>query len=797
MLSPPTTIHRSNRRASRAYQDIPSPADSGYYSNDDGSPKTQTRTVDVYLPSFDGSGSSASLESCSDAQDLEAVYRASDPFTSRARLASSENRIASEQTVTRDNAAGVESPQPPSRQCPNKPRKPRTPDRFVPQREKGSTSTERYHVTKHPESLSSSERVLRYSHAKADPFMPRRQREPSTSPGSPSRPRRPFHSLHGVRQISGGRTFDQERRQAGRGGFLPSGILAAGPQTVDDGRGRLLRSGTNARVFTSALSERRSSFHEEWENYQDRIAKALKLDRIRRVLKFDIPPSVPRRLASPMAWCTLDGVSTVWNGYRWTNAGKIRGTLQVPGRRSPPTAPFKVLDAPNLRDDFYCSVLAYCYTCQILAVGLGNVLYTWSEDVGVRTMHGLPTEGVWLTSVAFSSEQGGRSVLAMGRSNGTLIIKSLYDSLPRFEVQQPYPVACVSWRPTSTPRPSKAPLAPDVSVTTEDLVVGDDTGTLYYYVVEWPMNWEVARDTWPGSMTLVAKVSLHTQQICGLAWSPDGKQLATGGNDNLCCLLEVDDILDDDRNVPNDNDQGEYRQDRLESALGLAGFPFDSDSDTWRRPTAGYINNWGSNENSQARGVSQAARGAFRRLGSGCARYRWMHGAAVKAIAFCPWRNGLIATGGGSNDKSIHFFHTTSGSALATIAVSAQVTSLIWSTTSREIVATFGYAQPEHPYRIAIFSWPGCRQVAAIPWEGDLRALYAIPYPGGPAEDVVGGPRKGQEGCIVVASSDRSVKFHEVWSSGQKATVGGAGTLAGSDILELLEGIDKDGDVIR
>lgn len=87
----------------------------------------------------------------------------------------------------------------------------------------------------------------------------------------------------------------------------------------------------------------------------------------------------------------------------------------------------------------------------------------------------------------------------------------------------------------------------------------------------------------------------------------------------------------------------------------------------------------------------------------------------MKAIAFCPWREGLVATGGGSHDKCIHFFHTTSGVALATIAVHAQVTSLIWSTTRREIAATFGYAQPEHPYRIAVFSWPKCRQVAAIP----------------------------------------------------------------------------------
>jgi hypothetical protein len=53
------------------------------------------------------------------------------------------------------------------------------------------------------------------------------------------------------------------------------------------------------------------------------------------------------------------------------------------------------------------------------------------------------------------------------------------------------------------------------------------------------------------------------------------------------------------------------------------------------------------------------------------------------------------------------------------------------------------------------------------------------------------------EGCIIVASSDKSVKFHEVWAADRKATTGGVGMLGGSDILEYLEGIDKEGPVIR
>ena len=31
----------------------------------------------------------------------------------------------------------------------------------------------------------------------------------------------------------------------------------------------------------------------------------------------------------------------------------------------------------------------------------------------------------------------------------------------------------------------------------------------------------------------VATLESHTQEVCGLKWSPDGKYLASGGNDNM------------------------------------------------------------------------------------------------------------------------------------------------------------------------------------------------------------------------------------------------------------------------
>ncbi|KAF4961607.1 hypothetical protein FSARC_10136 [Fusarium sarcochroum] len=629
-------------------------------------------------------------------------------------------------------------------------------DRYVPRRDHASPSSERYRTTKQSQDLSILERLKRDKSASADPFVLRRRvLDPD--------PRFPFRvddsnldrgvALGQLPQNRGG------ERQVSMGAMWSVGGLAPSAIAIDDGQGHLLRRGTNARVFPTLFQESLVSTSVEKEKHESRIASALKIDQVRKILEFVQGRRIPR---SPnYRPLNTDYDQTSWNGYQWANKEEWSVPLRPVKKRLLPAAPFRVLDAPNLKNDFYYSPLAYSSTAHTLV----------------------------LTSVAFSSAQGGKAVLGIGHSDGSVRFQSLFDALPRFEVRHPFPITCVSWRPTCTLRPSKNPLDPGVGVLTEDLVVGDEMGNIYYYVVEWPTGWEISQHTWPGTVSLMAKISnIHCQQVCGLAWSHDGRLFATGGNDNLCCLFEAGRIVGHRWSEPARPGPG-YRG-RIEAGSAYGGIEISvtqllAHPQTDDGPVQSFT--------AQMRPLP-AATGAdtVRYLGPGIEKHLWNHDAAVKAIAFCPWRRELIATGGGSNDKCIHFFHTPSGAALATISVSAQVTSLVWSTTRREIAATFGYASPEHPYRVSVFSWPECKQVAAIPWEDDLRALYAIAYPLGPK--VPGG---GQEGCIMVASSDKSIKFHEVWSREKGVTVGATGILAGSDILEGLEGIDKEGDIIR
>ncbi|KAK1754358.1 hypothetical protein QBC47DRAFT_402774 [Echria macrotheca] len=662
-------------------------------------------------------------------------------------------------------------------------------DRFIPARS-NTDATQKFRTGKSPSELTPSEKLLRHSGDSEDAFCYRRRAiSPAVTSYSVLIGDDPSPGSMRVGSVLGPLDHNTRRtsRQVSRGTVWSVGGVVPGLAAVDNGRGQFVQSGTNARLFRTPYPKNKPKAEEEREKHEARIALALGMDQAHRVLetKATRRPEINKRERA-----------TTWNGTEWVKEDSETPSVSAPKARELPHAAFKVLDAPGLKDDFYCTLLAYSATCGVLAVGLGDVVYGWSEAGGVRLLNASAARPMMsemechLTCLAFSSTEGRKGILAHGRRDGTLTLMSLLDDstdldeedsnvppLPRFEIYHNVaPLMCLSWKPTVTPRPSGNPVCSGRIVYNEDLLVGDELGFIYYYGIEWPERWEVERDNWPGKITMYARITVHSQQICGLAWSRDGSLFATGGNDNVCCLFETSKVI-------------ETRRRRI-----------DRGTEIITRERARTISETEVSSHSMYFAINSTP---VKEIERGDETHRWFHEAAVKAIAFCPWQDGLVATGGGSNDKCIHFFHTTSGAPLATISVSAQVTSLIWSTTSKEIAATFGYAHPEHPVRIAVFSWPDCHQVAAIPWPGEHRALYAIPYPGGP-KDMRGKAGKGRsyskapmEGCIIVASSDMSIKFHEVWATDRKGAARGPGMLCGSEILEGLEGIDRDAEVIR
>lgn len=102
------------------------------------------------------------------------------------------------------------------------------------------------------------------------------------------------------------------------------------------------------------------------------------------------------------------------------------------------------------------------------------------------------------------------------------------------------------------------------------------------------------------------------------------------------------------------------------------------------------------------------------------------HRAAVKALSWCPWQPNLLATGGGSHDRHIHFWNTTTGARTNSIDTGSQVTSLRWSTHYKEIASSSGF--PDNS--ISIWSYPSLVKNTEIPAH-ESRVLHSCLSPDG------------------------------------------------------------------
>ena len=102
------------------------------------------------------------------------------------------------------------------------------------------------------------------------------------------------------------------------------------------------------------------------------------------------------------------------------------------------------------------------------------------------------------------------------------------------------------------------------------------------------------------------------------------------------------------------------------------------------------------------------------------------HRAAVKALSWCPWQPNLLATGGGSYDRYIHFWNTTTGARTNSIDTGSQVTSLRWSNHYKEIVSSSGF--PDNS--LSIWSYPTLVRNVEIPAH-ETRVLHSCLSPDG------------------------------------------------------------------
>ncbi|KAL2902262.1 Protein FIZZY-RELATED 2 [Bienertia sinuspersici] len=169
----------------------------------------------------------------------------------------------------------------------------------------------------------------------------------------------------------------------------------------------------------------------------------------------------------------------------------------VKSPRKVPRSPYKVLDAPALQDDFYLNLVDWS-SHNVLAVGLGNCVYLWNACSSKVTK--LCDLGIDDSVCSVGWAQRGTH-LAVGTNNGKVQIwdASRCKRVRTMEGHR-FRVGALAWSSSVLASGSR-----DKNIFLRDIRAQDD---------------------------YVSKLTGHKSEVCGLKWSYDNRELASGGNDN-------------------------------------------------------------------------------------------------------------------------------------------------------------------------------------------------------------------------------------------------------------------------
>lgn len=310
-------------------------------------------------------------------------------------------------------------------------------------------------------------------------------------------------------------------------------------------------------------------------------------------------------------------------------ANKAKLNKQVAkSTRHIPSGPERILDAPEIIDDYYLNLLDWGSN-NILCVALGQTVYLWNAETGsIEELCTVDGEDDYITSVKFVNEGGG--YLAVGTN---YFETKLWDvetgKLLRSMDGHSARVSSLSWNEhvlTSAGRDS--------------LIINHDVRIAQHQI---------------------GVLEGHLQEVCGLSWSPDGQTLASGGNDNLLRLWDARFSVSNGKRL--------VQTPRLE------------------------INE---------------------------------HTAAVKGLAWCPHQRNVLASGGGTADRTIKIWNAANGACLNSVDTGSQVCSLVWNPHEKELLSSHGFSENQ----LCLWKYPSMVKVKELSGH-TARVLHLAASPDG------------------------------------------------------------------
>lgn len=163
-----------------------------------------------------------------------------------------------------------------------------------------------------------------------------------------------------------------------------------------------------------------------------------------------------------------------------------------------PSQPERVLDAPELLNDWYLNLVSW-NSANVLAVALNSCVYLWNASTGsTKCLNQMP-DTEYVSALSWIQEG---SQLAIGTSLNTVEIWDTEAGVRLRKMEgHSQRVSSLDWN-------------------SHTLSSGSKSGLIFQHDVRYPQHH-------------VGTLNGHAgYEICGLRWSPDGKYLASGANDN-------------------------------------------------------------------------------------------------------------------------------------------------------------------------------------------------------------------------------------------------------------------------
>ena len=347
--------------------------------------------------------------------------------------------------------------------------------------------------------------------------------------------------------------------------------------------------------------------------------------------------------------------------------------------RKIPQEPERILDAPNLNDNFYYNPLDWG-SKNILSVSLGSYNYLWNYN-NLETY--LLTKNENEIEYCSSSFMDNGVCLALGLNNGNIELWDIEKQIKiRTLVGHSDRVGTLTWNGYNLYSGSK-----DTNILSHDVRIKNH---------------------------LIMKLSGgHNKEVCTIKWNSDFKYLASGGNDNLVCLWDVRgkneknkssfwDILNsqsDDENENDDNIEEDYYEYNLESN----GTNIINGNNKYKLNSINKKNN-----------IIEPLTIINK------------HKGPVKALAWSPWQRNVLATGGGKKDNVIRFYNADTKSVIGEYNTGSQVCQILWNKYEKEIISSHGNSKNS----ICVWTYPKMNKIAEL--NGHLsRALYMAMSPDG------------------------------------------------------------------